>query len=169
MKLPVDPDTGEIFDPIDDGLEEVEVVLRDKPKMALSDYARKMARKFQTLLGQEIPDPTPMAPPVGFISQPSMMDHVVDLIRSNDLRRLAESQGFETLEESDDFNVADDDEPMSAYEMEEDYEPLSVFLAKAKPYVEAAEKDAADEAAAIAQLKKDRAEATTQPDPSPAP
>lgn len=156
-----DPETGEIQDFAPDA----QVVQRDKPKMSLSDYARKAARKFQNLLGQELPDPEPIAPPVGFIQQPSMMDHVIDLIRSNDLRKAAEAAGAETLEESDDFDITDDDEPMSAYEMEEDYEPLSHFLERAKPFVEEARKAAADEAAEAARRKEDRAKATTKPGP----
>lgn len=163
MREYLDSETGELIPGFD------EVVQRDKPKMAIADYARKMARKFQTMLGAEIPDPVPMAPPVGFIAQPSMMDHVIDLIKSNDLRRAAEAEGFETLEESDDFDIDDDDEPYSAYEMEENYEPLSVFLEKAKPYVQAAEKEAAEEAAEVARLREERAKATTKPalDPEP--
>lgn len=163
-----DPVTGEIDDFANEA--GVEVVQRDKPKMSLRDYARKMARKSLNLFGAELPDPVPMAPPVGFLAQPSMMDHVMDLIKSNDLRKAAEAAGIETLEESDDFDIRDPDdyEPMSAYEMDDDYEPISSFLQKAKPFVDAANQQAAADAAELAQRRKERAEATTEPSPDPA-
>lgn len=153
-----DPETGEIQD---------SVILRDKPRMAFSDYARKLSRKFQNLLGQELPDPVPMQPPVGFIQQPSMMDHVMDLIQSNNLRQAALAAGLETLEESDDFEVDDDDEPYSAYQMPDDYEPLSVFLERAKPYVEAAAQEAAEASAKMRAAKPPLQDSEPSPEPLP--
>lgn len=66
--------------------------------------------------GLETPDPTPVAPPVGYIKQPSMFQQMRDLIRSERLAAIAESQGAETFEQADDFDVGEDYDPTSPYE-----------------------------------------------------
>lgn len=71
--------------------------------------------------GRETPDPTPMQPPLGYFKQPTMVDHIRNLIRSEKLREAAEAGGAETFEEADDFDVGDDFDPHSGYE--NDFEP----------------------------------------------
>lgn len=71
--------------------------------------------------GEEIMDPTPIAPPVGYKKAPTIAEQVRNLIRSERLRHEAEAQGYESFEESDDFNVGDDFDPRSPYE--EVFEP----------------------------------------------
>lgn len=71
--------------------------------------------------GRETPDPTPMQPPLGYFKQPTMVDHIRNLIRSERLREAAEAGGAESFEEADDFNVGDDYDPHSGYETE--FEP----------------------------------------------
>lgn len=80
--------------------------------------------------GQLVPDPTPMAPPIGYKPQPSM----VDLIRKEVLRVSQEARraGFESEEEADDFEVGDDFTPSSPYELDEESEvPIRVLKARA--------------------------------------
>lgn len=77
--------------------------------------------------GREIPDPRPIAPPVGYKKQPSMFEHMRSLIRSEQLAREAAAAGFDTFEESDDFDVGDDYDPTSPYENEFE-PPLSALL-----------------------------------------
>lgn len=72
--------------------------------------------------GREYPDPTPVAPPIGFIKQPTMAETMRAMIQSQELRRAAAESGQETFEEADDFNVGDDYDPTSPYE--EQFEPL---------------------------------------------
>lgn len=73
--------------------------------------------EFLTPDGYELPDPTPMAPPVGYKKQPSMVEHIRNMVRSEQLRAHVEAQGAESFEEADDFEVDDDDRlPISAYE-----------------------------------------------------
>lgn len=76
--------------------------------------------------GHEIPDPIPMAPPIGYLKQPSMIENIRAMIRSENLRREAESAGKETFDEADDLDdpEADDYEPSSPYEMR--FEPTPV-------------------------------------------
>ena len=73
---------------------------------------------------RELPDPVPLAPPVGWFKQPSMFDHVRDMVRGEHMRLYAESQGAETFEEASDFDVEDDLFPASQFEDADDFEPL---------------------------------------------
>lgn len=70
--------------------------------------------------GQEVPDPTPMAPPVGYVKQQSLAEQIREMVRSEKLRLEVEQQGLETFEEADDFDVGDDYDPSSPYENEFD-------------------------------------------------
>lgn len=92
--------------------------------------------------GHEIPDPTPMEPPIGYVKQPSLAEQIRDAIRSHELKKEAEAAGFETFEEAEDFDVGDDYEPTSPFE--ETFEPL--HPAPATPVVELAETKAVEAA-----------------------
>lgn len=72
--------------------------------------------------GHEVLDPTPVAPPVGFIQQPSMFEHIRNLVRTELSRRAADSGDLESFEEADDFDVGDDYDPTSPYEQQ--FDPL---------------------------------------------
>lgn len=69
--------------------------------------------------GHEIPDDSPVAIPVRFNRIPNMMDQMRTLIRA-EVSRAAEAEGYETFEEADDFDIGDDYEPNSRYELDED-------------------------------------------------
>lgn len=64
---------------------------------------------------QFYPDPTPMAPPVGYVAQPSMFDIIRAQVRA-ELTRQGIERGVESFEEADDFEVGEDYEPDSPYE-----------------------------------------------------
>lgn len=81
----------------------------------------------QTADGAELPDPTPVAPPIGYNPQKSMFDHVRDMVRSERLKQEAEAAGFETAEEADDFEVGDDYDPTSPYEHDFDRSQLPFY------------------------------------------
>lgn len=68
--------------------------------------------------GRELPDPVPLAPPVGWFKQPSMFDQVRQMVRSEHLRMYAEAQGDESFDEANDFDVDEDNFPRSQYEGE---------------------------------------------------
>lgn len=72
--------------------------------------------------GREIADPTPIAPPIGYNKQPSMMENIRNMIRSERLRQEVEAAGAETFEEADDFDVGEDFDPTSPYE--ENFDPV---------------------------------------------
>lgn len=65
-------------------------------------------------------DPTPVAVPAGFGRPPTLQEQMIALIRSEDFKRSMASQGFETIDEAEDFETEDYD-PTSPYELE--FEP----------------------------------------------
>lgn len=79
--------------------------------------------------GREILDTTPIAPPVGFMEQPSMFDIVREMVRSERFKAQMEAEGLETFEEADDFDVDDDFDPSTPYE--NDFDPGVSELYKA--------------------------------------
>lgn len=71
--------------------------------------------------GREIPDPTPVALPQGY-QAPEPLNLIIQRIVKNELSRQAESEGLETFEEADDFEVLEDDSDLdfsSQYELVE--------------------------------------------------
>lgn len=71
----------------------------------------------------EFPDPTPMAPPVGFTRRPPLHQLIREMVQ-RELSQSAEHAGMETAEEADDFDVGDDYDPDSPFE--HDFEPRVV-------------------------------------------
>lgn len=68
--------------------------------------------------GHEVPDSTPVARPVRISTRPSTLDELKQLLRI--VSREAEANGDETFEESEDFDVGDDAEPFSRWEIPTD-------------------------------------------------
>lgn len=75
-------------------------------------------------LGQEVLSDVAMELPAGLCRPPSLIEQMRMMVRQ-EFSRHAAAQGFESFEESDDFNVEDewDLEPTSAYEDEAVFEP----------------------------------------------
>jgi len=75
--------------------------------------------------GYEKPSGIPVAPPVGYVQQPSLSERIREMVRGHNLAEEVRAAGFETFEEADDFDVGDDYEPSSPYEevFEGDYDP----------------------------------------------
>ena len=90
--------------------------------------------------GREIPDPTPMSPPLGYKKEPSLREQIRQMILSEKLRQEVEAAGFETMEEADDFDVGDDFDPRSGYE--NDFDPPATAIPDVRPEVAEAEKRA---------------------------
>ncbi|UDN67853.1 hypothetical protein [robinz microvirus RP_147] len=76
--------------------------------------------------GKEYPDPIPMAPPVGYSAPPTIMEMIKSMIHSERLLAQADSEGFDTYDEAEDFDIPDD--PMDPHT---DYE--AVFDPPPKP------------------------------------
>lgn len=101
---------------------------------------------FLDVDGYENPDPTPMAPPVGYKAAPSLSEQIRDMVRSERLAREAAEAGYETFDEADDFDIPDD--PL---------DPSTPF-------------EAVFESSSVSEMRAARdAAAATPPQPSPAP
>lgn len=81
----------------------------------------------QDKYGREVTDPIPVAPPVGFMQTPDLKDIIRDMLRSEQLRRAADTEGVDTFEEGEDFDIDDDPlDPETEYEAEFDPEWVKV-------------------------------------------
>lgn len=68
--------------------------------------------------GWEIPDPTPLEVPLHWKRPPTLQDTIRQFIRT-ELSNQAVDQGAESFEEADDFDMDEEPDPLSAYEMRE--------------------------------------------------
>ena len=99
-------------------------------------------RKRQSEDGSEIPDSTPMEPPLGFVETVPLSQQIRDMVRSERLAQEAEAAGFETFEEADDFDVGDDlDLPNTPYEQEFDPTPVGELRRRREEAEEQARKE----------------------------
>lgn len=73
--------------------------------------------KFDSL-GREIPDTTPVAIPAGWERPLSLHEQIKRFIRT-ELSSQAELQGEESFEEAEDFDVDEEPDPVSPYEVPE--------------------------------------------------
>lgn len=107
----------------------VRTVTHDPRQLDIEDMTRAPRSRDNKLSPsrRELPDPTPIAPPIGFVRQPSLTEQIRSMVRSEQLRHAADAAGAESFEEADDFDVGDDFDPRSPYENEFD-PPLSEML-----------------------------------------
>lgn len=69
--------------------------------------------------GAEIHDPVPLAVTVGFTAHPpTLHDQVQALFRAEEFRRAAAFSGLESFDEANDFDVDDDPELRTQYELD---------------------------------------------------
>lgn len=99
---------------------EVVRIIRDYSKFDL-----ETGEQVHNERGQEIPDPTPMQPPVGFTRQPSIAEQIRQMVRSEKLAQEAAAAGFETFEEADDLDVEDDDTFDRTSPYEANFDPMT--------------------------------------------
>lgn len=69
--------------------------------------------------GREIPDPTPIELPLGMKRPETLAEQVQRLVR-NQVSQYAALHGHETFEEAEDFDIEDDLDPSTPYELEFD-------------------------------------------------
>ena len=72
---------------------------------------------FLNVAGHEVPDPTVIEPPLGYVPTPDLMEQMRRMVRTA-LSDIADQQDFETFDEADDFDI--DEDPVdysSPYEM----------------------------------------------------
>lgn len=128
-----------------------------RPRMTLADYAAKLVERGYDSYGRQIPDPVPLAPPIGFKESPSMVEIIRKMVRDERLAQELDAQGMETFEEADDFDVGDENAEELRSGFENEFEPPAVEQVRQK-LTKAAEKKAAEaakDAAAAAKAKSD--------------
>lgn len=82
-------------------------------------------RKADALLnGREVPDDVPLAATLKLPKQESLSDMIQRLVRTN-ISALAASEGYETFEEANDFDIGDDPELKGEYEIDDEL-PLGI-------------------------------------------
>lgn len=69
--------------------------------------------------GHEVGDPLPVAMPLG-MKEPETLAHKIQRMVKSHISAAADAAGYETFEEGDDFNVDDDMDPDSPFELEFD-------------------------------------------------
>lgn len=117
------PETGEIeMEDFSQRLKEPPKSFLDKVKSVISKNPK--ARRYDAD-GKFYPDPVPMAPPVGFVQKPSIADQMRRIFHSEQMKILAAQEGRESFEEADDFEIQDEYDPRSPFEMqlEQELEP----------------------------------------------
>lgn len=109
-------------------------------------------------LGREIPDPRPMAPPIGYQKPLSMVDLVRQQIQ-REMALYASHREAETFEDADDFDVGDADDMDPHSQWENEFDP---------PWSEVRAAVEADRAQREAQRASPTPPAAPSPAPSPA-
>jgi len=91
-------------------------------------HEHSVASLYLDMHGREIPNPTPMAPPIGYQKPISIADQIRQAIKQASYE--AAMAGAETEEEANDFDVEEDMEPGSQWEHPFDPDPeLEAMLA----------------------------------------
>lgn len=131
----------------------VETVMnRFRPRMSLEAWKEKQRAAGFNDAGEFIPDATPMAPPIGYKDQPSMIDIVRKMVRDERLAADLDAQGVETFEEADDFEVGDEGEDLKSGHENDFDPPVKELVSEGKK--EIARKKAAREAEEAAEAAK---------------
>lgn len=109
-------------------------------KRVFSKFSHDTGEQVHDDNGYEIPDPTPIAPPVGYKEQPTLREQMRAMIAEH--QHQIEMAGYESEEEANDFDVGDDFEPTSGAEL--DFNAAETYAAlKARESADAARAAAA--------------------------
>jgi len=102
---------------------EHQIDLEESIAAVANDLAPRLEESVQARYlddyGREKPNPTPMAPPIGYKKQPTIAEQMRQMIRLASME--AAQMGAETEDEANDFDVGEDMEPTTPYE--HDFEP----------------------------------------------
>lgn len=104
--------------------------LRKLKNLVTGERADLVTGEIVEIQRHEIVDPTPMAPPVGYKREPSLMEKIQMMVLKDKVDRLQQELGAETAEEAEDFDIGEDEEfqPSSPHEFERhEYELLEAM------------------------------------------
>lgn len=140
------------------------VIVRKPPRMTPEEYLIKLSRKGLKNDGSIIGDPVPIEPPIGYQKQPSMMELVRDMVRSEKFKEgLGENESFE---EADDFDVGDEPDLLRSPHEFEDQPSIAELVEEGKKSLAEKEAAAKEEAerAALAEAERLAKEPPTSPE-----
>lgn len=108
---------------VDVELEPGEVLGADGEIVPPDVVEQAYTREGRRAIGKEYPNPTPMAPPIGWHPQEPIHEMIARMVRNGVHEQLQRERGEEldSPEEADDFDVGDDFDPEAPYE--HDFEP----------------------------------------------
>jgi len=66
--------------------------------------------------GEELPDNTPIEVPLDFVRPLTIHEEIARALRTHDFQQRLAARGMETPEEAEDFDVDDDNDPITRYE-----------------------------------------------------
>ncbi|UDN67493.1 hypothetical protein [robinz microvirus RP_32] len=84
-------------------------------------FEQSVQSLYLDLHGREIPNPLPLAPPVGYKKSPTIAEQMRQMIRMASYE--AAHAGAETEEEANDFDVGEDFDPSTPYEHDFEMDP----------------------------------------------
>lgn len=82
--------------------------------------------------GRELVDGRPMEPPVGYTPTPSIQELIAQMVGNRELQEEIKRMGHETEEEANDFDVGDDLNPESPWELYYEDVELQAMIDRAK-------------------------------------
>lgn len=100
-----------------------------KNTISIEEITVDMLKELTTSLigledGREYPNPKKLV--LTGISRPPTLKEQIQRVLRTELSRQADEQGFETFEESQDFDIEEESEPLSGYELNEMVEEVPV-------------------------------------------
>lgn len=112
-----------------------EIVSRDGEVLTPEFVAWSLSREGRRRDGKEYPNPVPLEPPIGYVDHVPLHEQIAAMVR---LQLSADSEEVETEDEANDFDVADDYDPSSPWEL--NFEPTVPWAEAVRQIVSEAEK-----------------------------
>lgn len=112
---------------VDDGqIKPNAVAAKIRPRLSEAAYASKLLALGKDSEGREVPDPTPMELPIGYVEPPSIVQLIRKMIRDHEIEKGLGDGEFESFDEADDFDVGDENAEELRSGFENDFEPPEV-------------------------------------------
>lgn len=107
----------------------MDFVTEDGEVIRPEDIEFAYTREGRRVVGKEFPNPTPIAPPLGFVPTPPVHELIAAMVMRGVQEQMQRERGedLESPEDADDFDVDDDFDPSSPYE--HDFEPTDPWPA----------------------------------------
>lgn len=102
------------------------VTAKVRPRLSEAAYLEKLVRLRKNGFGDEVPDPTVMEPPIGWVEAPTMVELMRKMIRDHDIEKGLMNDEYESFDEADDFDVGDENAEELRSGWENDFEPAEV-------------------------------------------